>query len=222
MKPLIAKTASRASGGFFKTGFTLAKWGSFSIVLLFVFLSAVMQSIDQRSWEPILTQVANKILLTASDLADQSRLIIEKGDIYDYSNGFWKGLYAAAGSISGLIFAMFAVWAWIKAFAWLYARTPFSFPGNTFVNQFMAAVIFFVFQTMASLAAAGIAHELTSFSDAAEVMKQPFVALVLLIKALTVVFAPAAEAAQKTADGMVNESIRNGQILTNLTNISGS
>ncbi|MEK6883069.1 MAG: hypothetical protein AABY22_25820, partial [Nanoarchaeota archaeon] len=126
---IIAKDTVRVAGGFgLKSIFKILKLGSLFLIFGIVFAKAILQSYHDKSAEPIIKEIGSKIALATKDLATQSQLIIDKGTIY--SEGAWYIITTYAG----LIFALIAVISWIRVFSWIWARSPYSFPGNAFEN----------------------------------------------------------------------------------------
>lgn len=190
---LVLKGAGTASKGIFRSVWFVAKIGSLFLFFMFVFWASIIASFQQHTPEPFLREVGRHIFLSTQELADQSLAVVQKGDIYDFTGGIWEGSLQVIEVFSNLILAIILVVSWIRVFAWLYAKSPFSFPGNDFANYFMAILIFLIFQVFAGLTYGAIAGGIHTFSDAVFVAEEPFRAFALLFKAIAIMISPISE-----------------------------
>lgn len=202
----IVKTVTPAA----KTGvFVLwkyIKYTSMFLLFLALFLGSIIESVQTRSLEPMLYDLGGTLLLSTNELASTSQDIISTGNIYDFSNGVWHGIWNLLTLAAEFIAAAWIVYVWIKMFAWIVAQTPFSFPGNNFTNYSFGTLIYMVLQMLAITVLAAAFGKIGSITDAIGYMTVPWKALILFFKAIFVFFVPASEYIDKASGTKLNQS----------------
>ena len=191
---ILGKQTVQTAGGLTLKGiFKFLKFGSLFIIFGIVFAKAAIDSYSQKSFVPIIREIGGKLTLATKELADQSTAIIESGNIY--VNSLWNIITTYAE----LIFAVLAIYAWIKLFAWLWARTPYSWPGNSFENTTIGVIVFAVFQVLFIVVVKAFAGEIHDWNDAGRAIAIPFIAFFLLFKAIVILINPVSKQIENLA-----------------------
>lgn len=172
------------SGLGLKSAFKILKMGSLFIIFGIVFAKACIESYQAKSFEPLIREIGGKIALATKDLAEQSQLIIDKGDVYIGS------IWSVITIYAGLIFAVIAVISWIRIFAWLWGRSPYSFPGNAFENATIGIACFIVLQVVFIIAIGAFEGDIKAWSDIGKAFAIPVISFFLLFKAIIILINP--------------------------------
>ncbi|MFW5793866.1 MAG: hypothetical protein ACOCV1_00050 [Bacillota bacterium] len=134
------KYASRGTFGILKVVFKLS---IVFIIVLLTFLGSILKASQEDSFQEgvnvFIYDIGNKMLLTTQELGDNSRLVIE-------NEGFGDGVKTNIINFSAYISPIFIIYAWIKLFAFLFARSWFSNESEWFKNHSLGAFTFIFFQ----------------------------------------------------------------------------
>lgn len=183
----MSTTLVAASGGF-KLFIKYVKVSSIFLLLFIVLINSIVKSIEKKSPLPFFEDVGNKLVLSTKNLVDQSNIIIAAKSIYDFSS--FKNTINTITLISDFILAGFMSYTWITVLGKLWNATPFSFKGNTFALFFFGGLTFYIVQVIFMLAAAWYVGEIASKGAIAHIFLIPFQAIILAIKATSLILIP--------------------------------
>ena len=167
------KMGAQQAAGTLDTFFSLKNmlfYGLFSIVFIVVFLSAIYQSIDERSFMPFVNKLGDSFLLTSKNLNDASLDIINGNVSFDTATG-WLDFLAIFSNISLAFYMMFI---WIKFLMWLCAHSFLSNNSNSFINFSLSMFFFICLEIIFLLIFGAINHEINTLQDATELLMLPF------------------------------------------------
>jgi hypothetical protein len=170
--------------------FSYIKIFSFMLLFAIIFASAIFQSIDQGSIKPLITEVGGNIVLTTTQLANESQKIINDGGVKTDKTGFGHFWYIIV-TYSTFIILLWMTYVWIKLFSKIWEKGPFSYEGNDFANIVMGFLIFMIFQILFGFVYGAMLGNLKSADDAIKVIYTPFYSLYLIFIAFYYIVNPA-------------------------------
>lgn len=183
-------------------------WGSFVLVFLLVFYQSISESIETKSFMPIVNSLGSRFLLATQDLQTASDDIILKQGVYIEGDTWWSNLKNFFLTFADLYTALFIVYVWMKLLMWLYSKTPLSEEGKWFVNFLLAIGTFTVLQIIFLISAGAINKTIESAGDVARLTAIPFIAYWTFIKAIPYMLSPALDTIGKFVDknstGIIN------------------
>lgn len=168
----------------------------FLILFSIILSNAAFESIEQKSFEPIIKDLGKRFVGVTQDLGDQSLKVIERRGVFDAS----LPLHSIAWEIF-LVYGIFlaslaSLFVWIKLFAIIIEKSPLSDSTSDFKNYGFAIIFFFAFQVVYLLAT-------TENPNKFEVIAAPFISFVHLWNALPYFISPIAEQIQNVEDSPV-------------------
>lgn len=115
------------------------------IVFMIIFANAIVQSVQQRSFQPIVDDLGFRWLQTTFALEEESQTIIDQGGVYEANSGFFGSSGQAFFSISGTLGPILIIYVWIRVLMYIAARSPLSGDISQWGNHLAIAVTFFFF-----------------------------------------------------------------------------
>lgn len=192
------QAVSAASGSF------KAWWKFFGVTLIVVvftiiFLNAISESIKTQSFEPIVNEIGNRVVLASKNLQTESQLIIDRGGLGDFSGGFFSGMWDLLVRAANIFGAACLFWAWITILAKIFDASPYSL--NTFSTWSLAFIAFYVLQVLFLLVFASLNGTVTGISTGdysiGHIFYIPILSVITFVKALPFILSPLAKYAKQ-------------------------
>lgn len=187
-------------------GVWIKRFFSFTIlfvIFLIIFTNAIVESVQQRSFQPMIDDVAFRWVQTTFALQEESQIIIDQGGVYEPNQGFFRSAWQTFSSLSGVLGPIFIIYIWIKILMWGAAHSPLSGDISQWWNHVAIAVsFFFIFQVIFLLL---FGHGIQAFAI-------PFIAFWTFLKAIPFIISPIANVAERfvgEGSNMTNGSIQN-------------
>ena len=173
---------------------------SLAIAIFFIiFAHAIVESIQQRSFEPFLKEVGQRVVLASKALQAESKAIVAQEGIYDGSEGRFAGIWGTIKQFSGLLGALIAVWGWLWVFNFFWSKSPWSY--NAFTTYTLAFLTFWGIQFVILLVTASRAGEPVAFVGGENSITyfavQPLLAFVDFFKAVPYLLSPASKVVER-------------------------
>lgn len=96
---------------------------SISTIIFIVLVNAIVDSIEAKSYIPFIEDLGGKLLYNSVELERSSQQIIDRGGIFDFNNGLFKGLWATLLQISDILGVIIIIYYYIKFFTWIIDST---------------------------------------------------------------------------------------------------
>ena len=195
-KTVVVKTAGAAKG-IGSTFVFLRKFAFFSllfVVFLIIFSNAIIMSVEQKSFEPLLNELGGRFFLASQSLETASLDAIERGGIYDPAGPWYGDVWEFVSNLSELIFAVMVIWMWLRVLMWIVKKTPLSDESRWFTNFTLALLTFIVLEAAFILIKAAVAGEITDYRHALYLVSLPVRSFYSFFLALKFIFSPFASA----------------------------
>jgi hypothetical protein len=170
-------TATASKGLIASLGMFL-RYGFWFLVVILLFSSAVVKGIQQRSGSVFLIELAKEVGLATKNLDDQSTAVLTNQNEGKYKN--LKDFYA-------LFKAFIIIVAWIKLFAFLFSKSPWSNSLQWFGNYSAAILIFIFLQILINLINGWVSGP-GSFDAVLNAISLPFKSFINAFKAIGLAF----------------------------------
>lgn len=209
MNPVVKYLPAKATGISGLSFLSKIKISFMIVAFAVIFLAAIIQSVENRSIEPLINEVGGRIAATTLDLNQESLKVIAQGKIIDTTQGIWKGLWASLVTYSGILSSLYFMLVWIMLLSWMVEKSFVGDSSRWFYNTSWGIILFIFFQIVYLL-----------FVQPGDITKQealtiPFVAFWNFFKAFAIVIAPFAKFAERFAienNQTIVENITNGSI----------
>jgi len=187
---------AKAAGGIGK-GLLLAKRvffiGFLFLTFLIIFMNAIIQSVNERSAEPLLTELGSRFFFASQALEIASQDVIDHQGMYDPEGPWYGDTWEWITNFSELIFAVLVIWTWMRVFMWIYKKSPISDESRWFVNFLLALGSFIILESMAIIIRAAVAGTIIDYKHAMYLASLPVQSFWTFFKCLPYVFGPIAE-----------------------------
>ena len=170
----------------------ILKIGLVTIILVLIFTSAVIQSIQQKSLTPMSEQLGRQFLLSTLNLEEASLQIIENKGIYNPEGSKFSNLWEIIANLSEFLVSFSIIYIWIKFLVFVFKKTPISDETNQFKNFVLAFATFTFLQIIFVVSHAAIYNQINSPSDVAYLMIVPFKAYYTFVISIPYIISPIA------------------------------
>ncbi len=190
----------------------LLKSSLFFFIILIVFSNAVVLSVQQRDVSIFLNDIGGRLLFSTVELGRASEELITREGVFDFSQGFFRGLWVAFLDLSDLFSSMIIIYFWIKFFAFLVGSSFISNTSQRFINISIALIAFFIIQIILILIFFSQGSTLfgVEFQDSAVVnLSLPFKSFWSFIKVIPILLSPISDKVGDLVGTNLNQTILN-------------
>ncbi len=168
----------------------------FTFIFGIVFIGAVIDSIKERTFEPLIVEVGGRVFAVTHNLKTDSLEIIKNQGVYDPDDGFFTRSWSIIKTYAGLVSDLLIMWILLKFF--IFIATTFLTGDRAKVgpNFLVGLVLFFGSQVV-----------FVMFAYGPDKFMAPFSAFLDFGRALPHIISPIAEIAGDFAgDPLINET----------------
>lgn len=176
-------------------------------VFAIIFFNAVYQSIDQKSFTPILTEVGYRFLLATEALENSCNEIITQGGLYLQDDSLLRKSWNFIDFFTNVFFALGVIILWFKILMAIIKRSFFSTKDNWFVTFTLALLFFLIIMWGFSIGSAAIAHEINTWNDFGHILGTPFRAVKSLWEVIPYILEPTMDIVNKLPDAQTNNTV---------------
>jgi len=158
-------------------------YGILFFALFLILFQAIDQSIQEKSFTPIITSLGQQFFLATKNLQTSSQQILDRGVPFDNNLSLLKNIYNIFLVFSTFFTTFFIIYLWFKILYYLFSHSFFSQQGQFFISFSLSLVAFYVLNILFILVNEAILHNINSIGDVSKILFIPISCFIVFVKA---------------------------------------